>query len=125
MGMRVHVPALLALALLGALPAAAQQKSEDVVRWTATPPAAMLKPGGTAQVQLKAEIAAGWHMYALTQIEGGAPPLEIAIAKGQPFTLDRQRIDAPLPGVTKGTGGEPDTFHYDDKVTLSVPIGAP
>jgi len=123
--MRFYLGAFLALAFLTAGAAAAQQKSEDAVRWSVTPPAGAVKPGGTAAIQLKAEIAAGWHMYALTQIEGGAPPLEIAIAKGQPFTLDPQRIDAPLPGVTKGTGGEPDTFHYDEKVTLSVPVGAP
>jgi DsbC/DsbD-like thiol-disulfide interchange protein len=123
--MRSHGPALLALTLLAAGPAAAQQKSEDVVRWTATRPAAAVKPGGTTPVQLKAEILSGWYMYALTQLEGGPPALEIAVAKGQPFTLDPQHIEGPLPDVTKGSAGEPDVFHYDGKVTLSVPVGAP
>lgn len=112
------------LSVLAAAVPAAQQKSEDVVRWTAKPPAAPIKPGATAAVTLNAEIADGWYMYALTQPEGGVPPLHIAVAKGHAFTLDPLRIGAPLPDVTKGTGGEPDTFHYGDKVTFSVPVAA-
>ncbi len=123
--MRLRRTALVALAVLSAAPAGAQQKSEDVVRWSASPPAAAVKPGTTTQVRLKAEILSGWYMYALTQLEGGPPALEIAVAKGQPFTLDRQRIEGPLPEATKGAAGEPDVFHYDEKVTLSVPLGAP
>lgn len=115
--------AFLAFTMLASAPAAAQ-KSEDIVRWTAKAPPAAVRPGGTAAIELKAEIEAGWYMYALTQLEGGPPPLEIALAKGQPFTLDPKRIDAPLPAVTKGVGGEPDSFHYDDKVTLTVPVDA-
>jgi hypothetical protein len=114
----------IALSLAAAAGPAARQKSEDIVKWTAKPPAAALGPGGSAAVTLTAEIADGWYMYALTQPEGGVPPLQIAIAKGQPFTLDPERIDAPLPDVTKGTGGEPDTFHYGDKATFSVPVAA-
>jgi hypothetical protein len=113
-----------ALSLFAVGVPAAQQKSEDVVKWSAKPPAAALAPGSTAAVTLSAEIADGWYMYALTQPEGGVPPLHIAIAKGQPFTLDPQRIDAPLPEVTKGAGGEPDTFHYDDTVAFAIPVAA-
>ncbi len=123
--MRLRCTALVALVVLCAAPAPAQQKSEDVVRWSASRPAAAVKPGGTTQVRLKAEILNGWYMYALTQLEGGPPALEIAVAKGQPFTLDPQRIEGPLPEVTEGSAGEPDVFHYDEQVTLSVPLGAP
>ncbi len=122
--MRRRLTLLFALAMLAAGPAAAQ-KPEDIVRWSAKAPATTLKRGGTVAIQIKAEIASGWHMYALTQLEGGPPPLEVALAKGQPFTLDAQRIEGPLPGVTKGAAGEPDIFQYDDAATLSVPVGAP
>lgn len=107
-----------------AAPAAAQ-KAEDVVRWSAKAPSAAVKPDRTATIELKAEIESGWYMYALTQVEGGPPPLDIALAKGQPLTLDKQRIAGPLPGVTNGSGSEPDTFHYKDKVTLAVPLKVP
>jgi DsbC/DsbD-like thiol-disulfide interchange protein len=112
-----------AFALTAAGPALLAQKSEEVVRWSARAPA--VKPGGAAAVELKAEIDAGWHLYALTQVDGGPPPLAIEIAKGQTFTLDKDRISGPLPAVIKGTGSEPDSFHYDDKVTLIVTVKAP
>lgn len=123
--MGLRCTAFVALALITGGAATAQQKSEDVVRWSASRPTAAVKPGATTQIRLKAEILSGWYMYALTQLEGGPPALEIAVAKGQPFTLDPQRIDGPLPEVTKGSAGEPDVFHYDEQVTLSVPLGAP
>lgn len=122
--MRLRMLAVLALWSIAAAPAAGQ-KPEDVVRWSAKAPAAAVKPGGSTTIDLKAEIEAGWHLYALTQLEGGPPPLDIALAKGQPFILDLSRVTGPLPDVTKGSGVEPDAFHYDDKVTLSVPLKVP
>jgi thiol:disulfide interchange protein DsbD len=121
--MRLGTIACVALLTFAAGPAA-QQKSEEVVKWTAKTGAATLEPGATVTITVSAEIANGWHMYALTQPDGGVPPLDIAIARGRPFTLDSLRIDAPLPEVTKGAGGEPDTFHYDDNVTFSLPVAA-
>jgi hypothetical protein len=122
--MRLRLTAAFALVFLSAAPAFGQ-KAEDVVRWTASGPAAPVKPGGTATIEVKAEIDASWHMYALTQLEGGPPPLDIALAKRQPFTLDRERITGPMPEVTKGPGSEPDVFYYDETVTFSVPVVAP
>jgi len=113
-----------AFALTAAGPALHSQKPEEVVRWSAKAPAQAVKPGGAVAVELKAEIDAGWHLCALTQVDGGPPPLAIKIAKGQTFTLDKDRISGPLPAVIKGTGSEPDSFHYDDKVTLTVPVKA-
>lgn len=121
--MRLPPTAALVFVLSCAAPAFGQ-KGTDVVRWSASGPATV-KPGGTATIELKAEIDGSWHMYALTQLEGGPPPLDIALAKGQSFTLERDRIGGPLPEVTKGIDAEPDVFYYDEKVTLSVPIGAP
>jgi DsbC/DsbD-like thiol-disulfide interchange protein len=122
--MRFRMLAVAALSLFVVSPVAAQ-KAEEVVRWNAKAPAAAVKPAGTATIELKAEIESGWYLYALTQVDGGPPPLDISVAKGQPFTLDKQRIDGPLPGVTKGSGTEPDTFHYKEKVTLAVPLKIP
>ena len=123
--MALRILALIGCALTVLNPAVAAQKSEDVVRWNAVTPAAPVKPGDGVAIELKAEIEDGWHLYALTQLEGGPPPLAIAVAKGQPFTLDRTGITGPLPAVTKGTGTDPDTFHYDDTVALSVPVKTP
>jgi hypothetical protein len=117
--MRLRTLAALSLSLIVAVPAAAQ-KPEDIVRWSASAPATAVKAGGSSTIELKAEIETGWHLYALTQLEGGPPPLDISLAKGQPFTLVKQRIAGPLPGVTKGSGSEPDSFHYEDQVTLSM-----
>jgi DsbC/DsbD-like thiol-disulfide interchange protein len=122
--MRLRILAVLALSLIAG-PSALAQKSADIVRWSAKAPAAAVKPDGTATIVLSAEIETGWHLYALTQPEGGPPPLAIGVAKGQPFTLDAAAISGPLPAMTKGVGSEPDSFHYDDKVALSVPVKAP
>lgn len=110
--------------LLVAAPAAAQ-RPQDIVRWTAKAPAGPIKPGAVATLKLSAEIEAGWHMYALTQAEEGPPPLQIALAKRQPFSLNAQRIEAPAPVIVKGHGSEPDVFQYDEKVTFKLPVATP
>ena len=122
--MRLRTLAAFALVLTTGGPALHAQKSEEIVRWSAKAPAPMVKPGGAVPVELKAEIDAGWRLYALTQVDGGPRPLAIEIAKGQTFTLDKERISGPLPAVIKGTGSEADSFHYDDEVTLTVPVKA-
>src|SRR5688500_4496528 len=122
MPLRTLAAFALALTIVG--PALHAEKSEEVVRWSAKAPAPVVKPGGAIAVELKAEIDAGWHLYALTQVDGGPRPLVIEIAKAQSFTLDKDRISGPLPTVIKGTGSEADSFHYDDDVTLTVPVKA-
>jgi len=123
LAMRLRTLAALALVLTAVGPTLHSQKSEEVVRWSAKAPAPAVRPGGAVAVELKAEIDAGWHLYALTQVDGGPPPLAIE-AKGQTFTLDKERISGPLPAVIKGIGSDADSFHYDDKVTLTVPVKA-
>jgi DsbC/DsbD-like thiol-disulfide interchange protein len=110
--------------VLAASAALAAQAPDEVVKWSATKPAAV-KPGAVANFDLSARIEAGWHLYALVQPDGGPPPMAIAAAKGQPFTIDASRIDAPTPAAQKNEKGDPESFHYEEKVTLSVPIAAP
>lgn len=111
-------------ALLIATPAFAQ-KPTDVVRWTVAAPAKPVKPGAVAKVELKAQIEDGWYLYAMTQPPNGPVPLEIAVAGNQPFTLDRDGIDAPLPKIKKDPNFDAETQHYDEKVSFTLPLAAP
>ncbi len=81
-----------------ALPAAlhAQAPTERPVRWTAE--ASFANPDKPAQVTLAADIASGWHIYALTQGLGGPVPMRILLDRGQgvafagPLTPPRAKV---------------------------------
>jgi hypothetical protein len=122
--MKANALAVAALVVLASAPAGAQ-KPEDIVKWTAKAPAAAVKPGGESTIELSAAIESGWYMYALVQPEGGAPPLDIALAKGQPFSLDAQQIGAPAAETVKGSGSEPDVLVYKHKAAFKVPVTVP
>lgn len=114
-----------AFAVIFATVSVAAQKPTDVVRWTASAPAKPVRPGDTARVELKAEIQEGWYLYAMTQPTNGPVPLDVALAKGEAFTMQRDRIDVPLPKIKKDPNFDGETQHYEEKVTLTLPLTAP
>ena len=119
-------PALvLALLVWTAAPAPiGAQRPADIVRWTVAAPAAPVTPGGSLPLEMTAAIQEGWHLYALTQPEGGPNPLKIALAAGSPFTVDVKGIKAPAPEVVKDANFNLETRQHDGTVTFRVPVRA-
>ena len=71
------------------------QVPEDTVQWTASVTSATgLHGGGGALLELSGAIRAGWHVYALTEPDGGPTALRV--------TLDDNDVVLPA-GVPSGT----------------------
>lgn len=101
------------------------QHPSDVVHWTAVAPAGIVKPGENATIKITADIEPGWHLYALTQPEGGPRRIEIKAAKSSPFTVVTTGIAAPLPKVDRDPTFNLDSHYYDEKTTIDVPVAVP
>jgi DsbC/DsbD-like thiol-disulfide interchange protein len=100
------------------------QRPTDVVKWSVADGVRDVKLGATVKVEVTADVAPGWHLYALTQPKGGPNPLKIAVAKGQPFEIKASAITAPAPDVTKDANFDLETQQYDGKVVFTVPVSA-
>jgi DsbC/DsbD-like thiol-disulfide interchange protein len=100
------------------------QKPTDIVKWTAKDGGRDVKAGASVSLELTAEVAPGWHLYALTQPKGGPNPLEIAVAKGSSFEIKAEAITAPAPEATNDDVFGLETRQYDGTVVFTVPISA-
>ena len=105
---------------LGGIPT---QRPADVVKWSADAPAKPVAAGSMAQIALTARIAPGWKLYALTQPKGGPVPLNIAVAKGSPFEVDRQAIVAPKAKTQDDEQFSTKTQYHEGEATFTVPVG--
>ena len=115
-----------ALALTFALAVTATaQRPSDIVKWSAEPPAAAVRAGGTAKIALTARIEEGWKLYSLTQLKGGPIPLTIGVAKGASFTLAAKDITSPAPKVQKDEVFSKDTQYYEDAAAFVLPVAVP
>ena len=115
---------LAAMIALSATVAVLAQRPTDVVKWSVTSSGRDVKLGDTVKVEVTADVAPGWHLYALTQPKGGPNPLKIAVAKGQPFEIKAAEIAAPAPEVTRDANFDLETRQYDGKVVFTVPVSA-
>ncbi len=102
--------------------ASAADISTETVQWIASVvPAGPVKYGGTATLELSAEVQKGWHVYALTQPEGGPTALRIS--------LDENDV-AQIAGTPLGTVPERkhdpsfdlETLFYTHAFALRVPV---
>jgi suppressor for copper-sensitivity B len=85
-----------------------------------TPPTA----GGDATLYITADIAPGWHTYAVTQQRGGPVATTITLAKSDDYQLlDDSFVATPAAEVTEGTAwpGLPLEEHHG-QVTWHAPI---
>jgi len=98
------------------------QKPSDVIRWTAAGPESPVKAGGTASVQVTADLDPGWHLYAFNQPSGGPRSLEISAAKSAPITVVTDKIDAPPPKIQHDPNFNLETRYYDEQTTIVVPV---
>src|SRR5204863_10137108 len=74
--------------------------AQNPAKWSLAPDprSTALKTGDKIKVTLKAEIEAGWHLYALEQPEGGPIATTIKATEGKQFAIDG-KIESPKPIV--------------------------
>ncbi len=94
----------------------------DAIKWSASTKATSVRPGGSFEVEVTAQLAEGWHLYSVTQ---PPPPIatRITVAAGQPFQV-AGTIDAPPPHTAFDQSFGIDTEFYEDSATFTVPVRA-
>ncbi len=94
----------------------------DPVKWSASTKVARVRPGGTFEVEVTAQIADGWHVYSVTQ---APPPIatRVTVPAGQPFLLAGP-VDAPQPVVAFDQGFGIDTEFYADRAIFTLGLKA-
>ena len=107
---------------LGLCLGAAPQRPNDVIRWSAVGPGSPVRPGGTADIRITAEIEPGWHLYGFAQPPGGPRSLEVKAAKDGPVTVLSAKLDPPPPKVQHDSTFNIDARFYDEKTTIVVPV---
>jgi len=80
-----------------------------------------LRPGDRFSVKVVAKIDEGWHLYSLTQTEGGPLPTRITLPSEQPFKLDG-RIQSPSPYVAPDPNFGIDTEYFEGTVTFTLSV---
>ena len=101
----------------------------NAVQWSASTKAATVRPGGSLAVEATAQMADGWHIYAVTQ---QPPPIatRITVPAGQPFELVGAVV-APAPktafdqsfGIKTEFYAVRATFGLTLKVAADAPAG--
>ena len=112
------------LLVLFSLLTAPVQKPDEVVKWSATPPAAVA-PGGVAKVQVTARMQRGWKLYAIEQPADGPEPLAFSVADGAPFQIVQKQIAAPRPRIQQDENFGIATRYYEHEATFTVPVALP
>ncbi|MCI0488429.1 MAG: thioredoxin family protein [Blastocatellia bacterium] len=80
-----------------------------------------LKPGDRFNVQVIANIEAGWHLYAITQPPGGPTPTRITLPSGQPFKAGGAVKSPPsLTDFDQNFGI--DTEFFEGSATFTLPV---
>lgn len=92
--------------------------AEEYVKWTATIPSDAA-PNTKTTVELNAEIAKGWHLYSIEQVEDG--PVATTIEAVAPVKLDGA-ID-PSPAVKKlDPNFDKEIGTYEESAAFKVPV---
>lgn len=86
-------------------------------------PAHPLKAGDKVTAKLTVEIDPSWHIYSLTQPDGGPVRSELVLSKGQPFKL-AGKIDAPDPDVQHSDAFGINVESYQGEVVFTLPLQA-
>ena len=108
-------------ALLGSRPASIRP-----VRWSVVGgrTAHDVVAGRTVPISIRADIAADWHIYSLTQKPGGPIPLTIRLF-GPPEIVVRGVIKAPQPEREFDKNFGMETELYSGAPMFTIPVGIP
>jgi DsbC/DsbD-like thiol-disulfide interchange protein len=117
MGRIVNVVVLVLVAMVSGLCA------DDPITWSlkADSSARQVRAGDTFEVQAVARMAAGWHLYSLTQQGDGPLPTRITLPEGQPFELSGA-IKSPPPLTELDAVFEIETEFYEESATFVLPV---
>jgi DsbC/DsbD-like thiol-disulfide interchange protein len=80
--------------------------------------------GRSSEIQLRADIAKGWHIYSLNQKPGGPIPLRLKVSGGADVSI-RGLIKAPKPSRTFDKNFGIETELYSGSPVFSVPVAVP
>lgn len=114
--------ALFLIALIGVIHirvVSAQQPAP--VQWSARAPAGDIRPGTTSRVTVIADIAPDWHVYSLTQPDGGPTAMTIHLRD----TTSAKIVGAvrgPSPRVERQSAFDVPVELYDGRSEFTVPI---
>jgi len=104
--------------------------AQEPAKWSLSlEPSSDYLAGDKPKAQLKAEIEAGWHLYALEQPPGGPIATTIKVTEGSPFQI-AGKIESPKPTerldpLFTGTNGKPlVTKFFADGVAFAIPLKA-
>ena len=82
----------------GAPAGSSRTGQQEPAQWTAIASPTRVAAKGVVDVRVQAEIASGYHLYAVSQAPGGPTPTSITLPAGQPFTLRWPHISSwPAP----------------------------
>ncbi|HYO81966.1 MAG TPA: cytochrome c biogenesis protein CcdA, partial [Bryobacteraceae bacterium] len=104
--------ALLSLAALPLFP-----QSRNPVKWTVTPESASVSPGGLVPLKFRATIDSGWHIYSLTNPEGGPTPTTIKVIPPHP-AVARLRLYSQKPHTKYDANFQMNVEALEGDVTL-------
>lgn len=97
----------------------AQSPAPPAVAWTLRAPEA--RAGETIELTLSAVIAPGWHLYAMTQPEGGPVPTEFSVPAGQPVRFAKPVI-ASKPATIHDPNFDLRIQLYSGTATFRLPV---
>lgn len=92
-------------------------QSRNPVQWTLTLQPAAVAPGGSTIATLTAKLDPGWHIYALTNPEGGPTPTTVRIQPANP-AFARIRLYQPKPEVKFDANFNQNVEAFEKEVTL-------
>jgi DsbC/DsbD-like thiol-disulfide interchange protein len=100
---------------------AAGATKTTVVKWSATGVSSSGARGAAHSViHVRASVASGWHVYALTQKHGGPKPLAFAIEGASGFALGHATGPAPQRAYDAEFGLETETYSGAPEFTIPV-----
>jgi Disulphide bond corrector protein DsbC len=98
------------------------QSSIETVHWTVSiVPAGPVSYGSTATLELSGDISEGWHVYALTQPQGGPTALRITLGENDAVRL-AGTPSGTVPEKKHDSSFDLETQFYTHEFALRVPV---
>ena len=104
-------------------PREAPPSGSSQVAWSAIPVSMKEAPGNgfVVEVDVRATIENGWHIYSLGQTTGGPVPLSVRVEPSPPYSLGGD-ISGPQPERAKDPNFGIETETYSREAVIRVPV---
>jgi len=109
--------------MLGACLCVAEVEGDaaPAVRWAASLSPATVERGGSATVDVSAQIKEGWHVYAPEQPPGGPTPLRVTLDNEDVAQL-AGRLSGTIPQTRHDPSFDLDTLFFVHSLQLHLPV---